>query len=162
MKRHLAVAAALILLALPLTAAPIMFLDEQFTDGTLTFGSDPNDGNFVRQVGTTQSITIVNDATLGGGNALAYSNPSNGTLFIGQFQTPITLSLGQTLEFSFDFRFTSLPPSPNGSIFRFGIYDHTGAAPTDGGTETNPDSGYFNGFGAGGSLGDAGWAKESA
>ena len=142
-------------------AAAQIVLDEHFTDGTLSFGSDLNDGNFLRQGGTSQSISIVTDNIIGGGNALAYSNQTNGTLFIGQLQTPATLSLGQTIDFSFDFRFTSLPSTPNSSIFRFGLYNHIGSAPSDGGGETNPDSGYVDNFGAGGSAGDAGWGKES-
>jgi hypothetical protein len=143
-------------------AAAQIVLDEHFTDGTLSFGSDPNDGNFLRQGGTSQSISIVTDSVIGGGNALAYSNQTNGTLFIGQMQTPATLvSLGQKIDFSFDFRFTSPPSTPDSSIFRFGLYNHIGSAPSDGGSETNPDSGYVDNFGAGGSAGDAGWGKES-
>jgi len=143
-------------------AAAQIVLDEHFTDGTLSFGSDPNDGNFLRQGGTSQTIGIVTDNVIGGGNALAYSNQTNGTLFIGQLQTPATLVfIGQTIDFSFDFRFTSLPSTPNSSIFRFGLYNHIGSAPSDGGSETNPDSGYIYDFGAGGSAGDVGWAKES-
>src|SRR5207248_1756498 len=72
-------------------AAAQIVLDEHFTDGTLSFGSDPNDGNFLRQGGTSQTIGIVTDNVIGGGNALAYSNQTNGTLFIGQMQTPATL-----------------------------------------------------------------------
>ena len=83
-------------------------------------------------------------------------------MFIGQLQTPASLvSIGQTIDFSFDFRFTSLPSTPDSSIFRFGLYNHSGSAPSDGGSETNPDSGYVDNFGAGGSAGDAQWGKES-
>src|SRR5436309_1508167 len=119
-------------------------LNEQFTDGDLAFGSDPNDGRFVRQAGTSQTIGITSDAVIGGGNAIAYDNPTNGTLFVGQMQSTASLgaNLGDRIDASFDFRFTQLPSSPNSSIFRFGLYNHTGATPNDGGSETNPDSGY--------------------
>ena len=149
------------IIATALQVSGQVVLNEHFTDGDFAFGSDAQDGNFLRQSGTTQTISIVTDNVIGGGNALAYSNPSNGTLFIGEIPASANLTAGKTLQFSFDFRFTTLPSSPNTSIFRFGIYDHAGGAPTDGGTETNPDSGYLDDFGAGGSTGDAGWGKES-
>jgi PEP-CTERM motif len=146
------------------TASAQVVLNEHFTDGTLSFGSDPQDGNWLRQGGTSQTIGIVTDNVIGGGNALAYANQINGTLFIGQMQTPavLGLNLGDQVQFSFDFRFTTLPSPSDSSIFRFGLYSHSGSAPTDGGTETNPDSGYLSNFGAGGSAGDAGWGKESS
>ena len=53
----------LILLASQATAQIV--LDEHFTDGTLSFGSDPNDGNFLRQGGTSQSISIATDNIIG-------------------------------------------------------------------------------------------------
>jgi hypothetical protein len=95
MKRSLVIPLAILLAS---QAAAQIVLDEHFTDGNLSFGSDPNDGNFLRQGGTSQSISIVTDNIIGGGNALAYSNQTNGTLFIGQMQTPATLVfIGQQL-----------------------------------------------------------------
>src|SRR4051812_50187212 len=70
-------------------------------------------------------------------------------------------NVGDRINFSFDFRMTALPATPDASIFRFGLYAHAGATPTDGGSETNPDGGYVDNFGAGGSAGSAGWGNES-
>ena len=151
-------------LTLPsLSATATVILSERFTDGDLGFGSDANDGGFLRQQGISQTMSIVSDNVIGNGNAMAYSNQVNGTLVVGRLQSPAVLgtNVGDEIEFSFDFRMTQLPTSPNSSIFRFGLYNHAGASPTDGGAQTDPDNGYSDNFGAGGSPGDAGWGKES-
>jgi hypothetical protein len=71
-------------------------------------------------------------------------------------------NVGDHIDFSFDFRITQLPSPSSSSFFRWGIYSHSGAALTDGGAESDPDSGYVDDIGAGGSAGDAGWGKETA
>jgi hypothetical protein len=155
---------ACMLAAIQHSAHAAVVLNEQFTDGDLAIGSDPQDGQFLRQGGTSQTLGITTDGTIGGGNAGAYGNQVNGTLFIGRMRSAAVLgtNAGDRIRFSFDFRMTALPTSPNSSIFRFGLYGHSGATPTDGGSETNPDSGYIDNFGAGGSAGDAGWGSESS
>ena len=137
-------------------------LSDPFSDGNFTFGSDPLDGNFVRQDGTSQTLAITNDPVIGSGNALSYTNTTNGALVVGAMRSAATLGpdIGDQLDFGFDFRFTTLPTTPNSGLFRFGIYNGAGTGATDGGSETNLDQGYLADFGAGGSAGDAGLGKE--
>jgi len=140
-----------------------VILNETFTDGNLAVGSDANDGQWVRQNGATQTIGIVSDGVIGGGNAISYTNLVNGTLFVGSMQSAAVLgsNVGDRIDGSFDFRFTQLPSAASASFFRYGIFTHGGSAPTDGGTETNPDGGYISDFGAGGSSGLVSWGLES-
>lgn len=163
-----------------------VFVNDTYTDGGRTNGADPLDiswygisSNFFQTVSTPPQIqlSVVEDAILGTGNALNLDNPSFVTFnpsflpahfAVGTF-APVSLgsNVGDTLELSFDFRFTTQPslsttlidfPAVVGSGLRFGLYN-SGDTPvtTDilaslvgSGTAVEDDGGYLVTYGLAG------------
>ncbi|MEH2378204.1 MAG: hypothetical protein V7K27_04755 [Nostoc sp.] len=163
-----------------------VFVNDTFTDGGRTNGTDPLDiswfeisSNFYQTVSTPPQIQlgVVDDPILGIGNALNLDTPSFLT-FNSSFLPPhfalgtfagVSLgnNIGDALDFSFDFRFTTKPSLSGtsaeltqirGSGLRFGLYN-SGDTPvtTDilaslvgSGTPVEDDGGYLVSFGLAG------------
>ncbi|MEH1942714.1 MAG: PEP-CTERM sorting domain-containing protein [Nostoc sp.] len=156
-----------------------VLVNDTYTDGGRTNGVDPLDiswfgisSNFDQTVSTPSQIQlgVVDDPILGTGNALNLGTPSFVTFnssflpahfAIGTF-APVSLgnNIGDALDLSFDFRFTTEPslsttsaefPQIRGSGLRFGLYN-SGDTPitTDilaslvgSGTPIEDDGGYL-------------------
>ncbi|MEH2280354.1 MAG: PEP-CTERM sorting domain-containing protein [Nostoc sp.] len=156
-----------------------VFVNDTFTDGGRTNGADPLDiswfeisSNFDQTVSTPPQIKlgVVNDPILGTGNALNLDTPSFVTFnssflpphfALGTF-APVSLgnNIGDALDLSFDFRFTTQPslsstsaefPQIRGSGLRFGLYNSgdtpvttdTLASLVGSGTPIEDDGGYL-------------------
>ncbi|BBD65382.1 hypothetical protein NIES4072_09430 [Nostoc commune NIES-4072] len=128
-----------------------VFVNDTYTDGGRTNGVDPLDiswfeisSNFYQTVSTPPQIQldVVNDPILGTGNALNLDTPSfvsfNSSFLPAHFAlgtfAPVSLgnNIGDALDLSFDFRFTTEPslsstsaefPQIRGSGLRFGLYN---------------------------------------
>jgi hypothetical protein len=162
-----------------------VFVNDTFTDGGRTNGADPLDiswfeisSNFDQTVSTPPQIqlSVVDDPILGTGNALNLDTPSfvsfNNTFLpahygLGTF-APVSLgnNIGDMLDLSFDFRFTTQPslsstfaefPGVRRSGLRFGLYNSADTPVTTdildslvgSGTPIEDDGGYLVAFGLG-------------
>lgn len=138
----LKIVTALILTSPPAHAAVIV--NDGFTDGARTDGADAQDlAWYVAQGGT---LTIVNDTTIGSGNAMQIF--WNGAAFagaVGVMGSAVTLNDGDSLTLSFSWRFSTLNASNQSSGVRFGIHSSFGTVTTADSQTPNPrlnDKGY--------------------
>lgn len=116
----------------PRTAESAIIVDDQFTDGGRSDGSDPLDISWFKNRASTQ-LSIVDDPVIGSGNALhvdiaTFSKPS-AHYIVGTF-TPVTVgpTPGDKIRASFDFRFSGPVFADTGANFRLGILSSAGTA----------------------------------
>lgn len=134
-------------------AGSIILVEDGFDDGGRTDGSDPHDVAWFTRF-ANPALTIVTDngsPGIGDGNALDVNANGGNQPIVGVMTNSVTLAVSDTLEFSFDFRLTTLINSS--SAFRFGIFDSNGTGATaDGQTVSDNDRGYRVVLGAGGTA----------
>jgi len=148
-KHKPSVSLALALLGLSLFCAPTRaatFMNDGFTDGGRTNGSDLADGEWWAMGATT--VAVVDDtAGLGSGNALEITPPATGTRgVVAQLPSSMTLHEdGDTITLSFRWRFTGTTALNQSQRLRFGLYT-TAATPTVADNADTPrynDVGYY-------------------
>ncbi|MEZ5277998.1 MAG: glycosyl hydrolase family 28-related protein [Opitutaceae bacterium] len=100
-------------------------LDENFSDGELTGGSDPLDATWF--AATASTAAIVDDAAgLGAGNALQYLSSGNFSRVTAALDAPIALAeAGDLITISLRLRMTRFSASNDGG-FRFGLHNDSG------------------------------------
>lgn len=136
--------AGLLLLCLPVRAT--ISLNDGFSDGGRTNGADLADGEWWAMGLTT--VAVVNDAAgLGSGNALEITPPATGTRGVAaHLPSPVTLHAdGDTITFSFRWRFTGTTALNQSQRLRFGLYTTAGTPTVADNTDTPRynDVGYY-------------------
>jgi hypothetical protein len=144
---------ALLALRATCAAASAAILTDPFTDGNRTGGAD-NSGIAWYDRSANSNLSIVNDATLGTGNALSW-NPNDNTVtnrgFTGVFTggQALLTNVGDSITLNFDFRFTGTTLN-TASGLTFGFYNSNGSAITaDDAAAQDNDFGYRVEFGTG-------------
>ena len=121
-------------------------LAEGFTDGSRTDNvSDPDDTAWYSTGVAGSALTVVNDTTIGSGNAINLTASSFNQGFVASLPSPITLADGESISLIFDWRFTGTSNINQGGRLRYGLYND-GGTPTaaDANTTTRSnDTGYY-------------------
>lgn len=157
MKRKISAAFALasILNASTGASSAATLINDKFIDGSFTNGADAADAAwFAIADSIAGTISIVSNTTTGPNEGVADSalsfNASNGFRAILANFSSTTLAVNDRISFSFDFRYTSNPPSiatTSDSTLRFGIFDSNGTVvSTTPSSADNDDFGYLARF----------------
>lgn len=130
------------LFAVPASNAANVILNDPFTDGGRTNGSDTLDTAwFLSSTASSTTLTVTNDTVINSGNAMRLNTTVNFRRFFGAFDSAITIAQGETLQLSFEYRFHETANGVN--FFRFGLYNNGGTPTTaDGSPNDNNDFGY--------------------
>ena len=136
-----------LILSLPLVtgisqAATTVFFDP-FTDGSRTNGADANDIQWFTGRNNI-ALSVGADAGIGTGNALLVNSSTTFSRIVGVMGSGVTIAVGETLQLSFDMRFTETPDAGSGFL-RVGIFNSASTAVTvdqDVGSFQNDDFGY--------------------
>ena len=144
-----------VLFGTPLRAATLV--NDTFDVGAPTTAgddaADPLDVSWTGSNGTTSVASDVGTPGLGSGNALAVSFFSTGGSTFAPFSRAALINVGDFIQLSFDFRFTTMPAA-SATGFRFalestsprGAYDFTvGTGGTLGGSLLYRNSSFFAG-----------------
>ena len=136
-------------------ASAATVLNDAFTSGTNPGWTATT--NLLPPGGTTGvTLTVANDATLGGGNALSFATVSNNRAILRALSSDVSLAIGNSITFSFDYRFTADPASVTQGFY-FGFVDsdasltgyrastNPGAAAATGGRLTSQPTGTNHG-----------------
>lgn len=103
-----------------------------FTDGARTNGNDALDAAWLTVYppsgGTAPMLSIVNDASLGSGNALSVNNATDpaqtgSKTVVTSFPRATLAATGDQLALSFQVRFATIAANHAQNFFRFGPYD---------------------------------------
>ncbi len=141
------VGTALFLTAGGLQAAPIVLLNDGFTDNGITNGADLFDTAWFRDAGAS-SIFTATDGTLtppvSGNPTLRYTGAANNNAFSGNF-TSQGLAVGDNIRLDVTYRTDGLGANRNVSSLAIGLYDSNGTLQTANGfaTARSDDAGYF-------------------
>jgi hypothetical protein len=121
-------------------------INETFTDGARTNGASPGDAAWWTI--SNPSVTIVDDsAGIGSGNALMITPSAGSQGIVARFDNPgvVNLADGDSLTFSFAWRFTGTTDLNTANGLRFGLYN-ANATFTVSDSDTTAridDTGYF-------------------
>jgi hypothetical protein len=135
------------LLATSAIAAPITLVNDPFTDGGRTNGTDPQDIAFFNSgfTGGGSSFGVENDPVLASNALRTVPGTFTFVKFVGFFDA-VTLAAGDSLTLSFNYRVESAPNQA--SALRFGLLNSAGTRQTSDGSSTlagvtrTDDSGY--------------------
>lgn len=121
-----AIAGLTLMLALPTwaPAATVTLVDDTFSDGTTTAGTDPLSLNWTRAVST---LSITTNDSVFNSNALTLSAGSFGVTAANLPSTVSLADLGDTITLAFDFHFTGTI-SNVAAAFRIGLMDYASDA----------------------------------
>lgn len=144
-------------------SAAVLTLTDPFTDGVRAGGSD-NSGILWYDRSTSSTMTIVNDAVIGTGNALELTLTnttvtSRGFMGVLSGLTLDLLNTGDSINLTFDFRFiptainsggTTTAPGSSNSGLTFGLYNSNGTiSGGDNSMNQDNDFGFRADFGTG-------------
>jgi len=154
---------AAMLLLLPLVAGAATVLNDTFTDGDRTDGTDAQDTAWFSVC--VPIVSVGTDTTLTNGNTLSLTTASTSTSIfrrlVGEFTTQSLTNVGDKITLSLDFRMASLGTTGNTNRgFKVGLFNTNGSSMTADGTSsaeptsstpnaTSNDTGYFVGIGTG-------------
>ena len=144
-----------LVLAPGISRAATTVVSDAFDDGGRTNGADANDIQWYAGRNNV-ALSVAPDAGIGGGNALQVDSSTTFPRVVGLFDSGVTIGVGETLELTFDLRFTATP-STGSALLRVGIFNNGGTAITgdqDPGGNQNDDFGY--GFSTNPGLASAG------
>ncbi len=115
------------LLPLKLIQAQTPILDDGFTDGGRSNGTDALDANWYSIGVAGTGLTVVDDsAGIGSGNALKLTPTATFQGMVANLPSSVTLSDGDTVTLYFDWRFTGTTNLNQGARLRFGLYNSGG------------------------------------
>lgn len=137
----------LVLTACSATGKAEVLVDETFTDGGRSNGTDAGDVAWFSVGGSGSVLSVVNDsAGIGTGNALQVTPSAAFQGFAGMLPELVTLQDGETLRLSFTYRFTGTVNLNQAGRLRFGFYN-TWGTPTAADSDTvarKNDDGYYS------------------
>lgn len=121
-----------LLLTLPLASASAsLFVNDGFTDGGRTNGSDTSDVPWYT-IGTP-TLAVVSDTGIGSGNACRITPTGGFQGSVGNFPAAVSLADGDSITLTFQWRYTGTSNLNLANRLRFGIYN-------SGGTLTSTDN----------------------
>lgn len=126
-------------------AVAAVLVDDGFTDGGRTNGTDPLDIAWYTIGAAGSAVGVVSDTVLGSGSALRLTATSYSQGLVGKLPSAVTLNDNESISLSFAYRFTGTLNVNHPGRLRFGLYDSGGtylASDADGSGRTD-DVGYY-------------------